>query len=239
MGSLSLINPIIYVHDLDLTGYLRMFGAKWTADEWDDTRFQPAGSATRSRIGGLKTVETSSDGFWESTPDASEFAALGVADRVITVSAEGAETKTAYMLMQLLSEYDPFGEVGKPAPFTLKGHNSSPQGLVRGQLAKAKGNVSATGQLGSILTMTGPTASQWLYATLHVFGAATTVTVQVQSATTLGFAGPTTRGTIGPITVAGGTWLVRVPGPLTDGFYRLNVSAITGTFSVGGAIGVA
>lgn len=238
MGSIALVNPTIYVHDLDFTGFLRRFGAKWTAVELDFTVFQPAGSSTRIRQGGLQTVDTSAEGFWDSTPDAAAFSALGVANRVLTVSPEGAETKVAYMLQQLGLEYDAFGQVGQPAPFTLKAKSSNAQGVVRGQLAKAKGNASATGQLGSILTMTGPLAGQYLYATLHVFAAATTITVQVQSATTLGFGSPTTRGTIGPITLAGGTWLVRVPGPITDGFYRLNVSAITGTFNVGAGIGV-
>jgi hypothetical protein len=62
--------------------------------------------------------------------------------------------------------------------------------------------------------------------------------VQVQSATTGGFGSPTLRGTIGPLTARGGTFMARVPGPITDGFYRFNISAVTGAFIAAGAIGI-
>lgn len=238
MSTFSLINATIWAHDQDLTAQTNKVALHASVDELDVTNFASGGYV--QRIGGLKSAAADISGFWDSTPDSAQFAALGTSGRVVTISPEGAETKTAYMFQGGQFSYDALGAVvGQPADFTAGFMNTeSVAGMVRGQMAKAKGTVSATGQLGSILTMTGPTASQFLYATLHVFVASTTITVQIQSATTLGFAGPTLRGTIGPITVAGGTWLVRVPGAITDGFYRMNVSAITGTFTVGGAIAV-
>ena len=111
---------------------------------------------------------------------------------------------------------------------------------MRGQLAKAKGNVSATGQLGSVLNLGAPTSTQYVYATLHVFSAGATITVEVQSDSSAGFGTPTTRGTIGPITARGGTWMTRVAGPFAaETHWRMNVSAVTGTHSVAGAIAVA
>jgi hypothetical protein len=196
------------------------------------------GSTYRTRIGGFKNVALDLSGYWDSPADATNFADLGVMNRAVTVSPNGVETNTAYFLQAGRFKYDEFGKAGDMTPWMITGANSSSQGIIRGQLGKAKGNVSATGQLGSILTITGPSATQFLYASFHVFTVGTTITVLVESATTLGFAGPTTRATIGPITVAGGTWLTRVAGPITDGFYRFNVSAITGTFNVAGAIGV-
>jgi hypothetical protein len=71
-----------------------------------------------------------------------------------------------------------------------------------------------------------------------VFSAGTTITVQVQSDDNAGMSSPTTVATIGPITVVGGTWMTPIAGPITDTYYRMNVSAITGTFSVAGAIGI-
>lgn len=236
MGVFSLITPTIHVHDQDLTGILHKFTAHATSDELDVTTF---GSAYKQRIGGLETVDTASEGFWDSVSDAAIFADLGVADRVLTTAMHpGAETNTAYMLQTGRFTYEPWGQIGQPAGFVMTSKNTNAAGMVRGQMAKAKGNVSGTGQLGSILTMTGPSASQYIYVTFHIFTAGTTITIQVQSATTLGFAGPTTRATIGPLTAVGGTWMTRVIGPFTDGFWRLNVSAITGTFNVAAAIGI-
>lgn len=236
MGALFWQNPRIHIHDTDFSGYLHKVTApKISVAELDSTVF---GASYVTRIGGLKDAEFSGEGFWDSPPDAAAFAALGVADRVVTICPQGAETNTAYMFQMAEFDYQAFEAIGNMIPLMVGGKSSNGVGVVRGQLAKAVGSVSATGQLGSILTMTGPSSSQFLYATLHVLTAATTITVQVQSATLVGFGSPTTRGTIGPITAAGGTWLVRVAGPITDGFWRLNVSAITGTFSVAGAIGI-
>ena len=53
------------------------------------------------------------------------------------------------------------------------------------------------------------------------------------------FTSATTRATIGPLTATGGTWVTRVAGAITDDYYRFNVTAITGTFSVGAAFGIA
>lgn len=236
MANFALISPTIWVHDMDMSGYLHKVNIKATVAELENTTFGSGGY--RSRIGGLKTVSLAGDGYWDSTPDASLFGALGTANRVFTISPQGAATNVAYLWRAGEFVYDVFGAAGSVAPFNISAMSSDSQGLIRGQVAALKQNVSATGAFGSILTMTGPSASQFLYATIHVFTAATTITIIVESATTLGFAGPTTRATIGPITVVGGTWLVRVAGPITDGFWRLNASGVTGTFSIAGAIGI-
>lgn len=236
MSTFSLLNPTIWAHDQDLTQYLHQVSVKRTVDEKVRTNFASGGSV--ERIGGLRTTAMAAQGYWESVPDAAIFAGLGVTDRVVTISPRGAELEVAYIFQSGEFDYEQFGAVGEVVPFTVTSANTNGVGTIRGQLAKAKGNVSATGQLGSIVTLTGPTATQYLYAAFHVFSAGTTITVQVQSAALIGFGSPTTRATIGPITVAGGTWATRVAGPITDGFYRLNVSAVTGTFSVAGAIGI-
>ena len=210
---------------------------KVSAQDLDNTTFASGGY--HSRIAGLKQVEASGEGYWDSTPDPSLFSGIGVSGKVHTISSQGAETNIAYLWLANRLEYMQFGAIGTVTPFSITSRSSDPQGLIRGQVASAKRTINATGQVGSILTIAGPAgATNFVYATLHVFTAGTTVTIQLQSATTLGFAGPTTRQTIGPITTAGGTWAVRVAGPITDGFWRLNCSAITGSFSVAGAIGV-
>lgn len=235
MASFSLLSPTIYIHDTDLTSYCNRLSLKASADELDTTAF---GATYHSRIGGLKTAGFDFDGFWESTPDLANFSTLGTPGQVATVSPAGTEAATAYFLQTGRFAYEEFGKIGTVTPFMVSTKNTGANGLIRGQLAKVKGTVSATGQLGSICTITGPTAAQFLYASLNIFVAATTITVTVESAATIGFAGPTLRATFGPLTVAGGTFLTRVAGPFTDGFWRFNVTVVTGTFTVAGAIGV-
>lgn len=235
MASFSLLTPTIYVHDTDLTPYCNRLTLNSAVDELDTTAF---GATYRTRIGGLKTAGFNFDGFWESTPDLANFSTLGTTGQVATVSPAGTEAQTAYFLQTGRFAYEEFGKIGTVTPFMVSTKNTNTNGLIRGQLAKAKGTVSATGQLGSICTITGPTATQFLYASLNIFVAATTITVTVESAATVGFAGPTLRGTFGPLTTVGGTFMTRVAGPITDGFYRFNVTVDTGTFTVAGAIGV-
>src|SRR5690606_8311913 len=109
--------------------------------------------------------------------------------------------------------------------------------IVRGQLAKATGSVDSTGPLGSVLNLGQAASGQHVYASLHVFAAGTTITVLVESDDSADFASPTTQATIGPITARGGTWVTSA-GPITDTHYRLNVSAVTGTFTVAAALAV-
>jgi hypothetical protein len=213
-------------------------------DEQENTTFCSGG--WRSRIGGLRSVSADLSGFWQAGSaqvDPDTFTTLGTGGEVVTISPTGVAASAAYLFKGGKFSYEMLGSVGEVAPFSLNimGTEGS-EGLVRGQVAAAKQNVSATGLLGSVLTDLSSndqvSSSQYLYAVLHVFSVGTTITVQVQSDDSAGFGSPTTRGTFGPITTTGGTWLTRVAGPITDTHYRLNVSAITGTFSVAGAIAI-
>lgn len=236
MAEFSLTNPTIHVHDFDFTTALHKITFHMTAAELENTTF---GSTYRSRIGGLKTVDTVGDGYLDyPAPDSALFADLGVMDRVMTASAEGLETKVAYMLQVGRFDYEFLGQIGQVGPFVMTSKNSNAAGVVRGQYAKAKGSVSATGPLGSGLNLGAVTSGKFLYATFHIFTVGTTVTVQVQSDTANNFPAPTVRATIGPLTTTGGTWMTKVAGPITDTWWRFNVSAITGTFVVAGAIGI-
>lgn len=237
MANLSLLNSTIWVHDTDMSSYLNKVSLKGSAVELDGTNFGSGGWV--QLIDGLNSVAMAEDGFWQAVaPDASNFAALGVADRAVTVSPEGAEGKVAYLFQAGNFTYEMFGKVGDLTPFVMGMSGTNKVGLVNGQMASKSRTISATGQIGSILTMAGPSATQFVYATLHVFTAATTLTVIIESAPLIGFGAPTTRATIGPITVAGGTFMTRVAGPFTDGFWRMNATTCTGSFVVGGSIGV-
>lgn len=241
MSSFVLTDCTVWLAGHDFTTDSNQISLSMEVDEQDNTTFGRGG--WRSRIGGLKSPSLSLEGFWQAgagSIDADTFGTLGTPNEVVTVTPTGVAGATAYFLQATKFSYEMFGSVGEITPFSLEAQGSEGvSGLVRGQLAAAKGNVSATGQLGSVLNLGAPSATQYAYAVLHVFSAGTTITVQVQSDDSSGMASPTTRGTIGPITTTGGTFMTRVAGPFAgETHWRMNISAITGTFNVAGAIAV-
>jgi hypothetical protein len=190
---------------------------------------------------GLKKVAFSFSGFWQSdVSDAVDPEAFGdlAIERAHTWMLKEVETEPAYLFNAAKANYQLGGEVGPLAPFTLVSEASDKFGAIRGQLAKARGAANAVGAIGSVVNLGAVAADQFLYATFHVFTAGTTITVQVQSDDAAGMASPTTRGTIGPLTTRGGTFMARVAGPITDTHYRFNISAVTGAFVAAGAIGI-
>lgn len=241
MTSFAFTDATVWAAGYDFTGDSNQLSLGVSVDELDSTTFGSGGY--RSRVAGLRNTQMQLGGFWQSAAtdavDPQVFPNLGSADRVITLAPDDAETTTAYMFQAIKLGYQMFGSIGELTPFTLDASGSNGVGCVRGQVAKAKGNVSATGATGSVVNITGPTSTQYVYCTVHVFSAGTTITLQLQSDTASNFPSATTQATIGPLTAAGGTWMTRVAGPLSgENFWRLNVSAITGTFQIAAAIAV-
>lgn len=241
MTFLALTDAFAYVAGHDFTGDTNQLTLTCEPAALDRTTFRSDGWTELT--GGLRTSQFAMSGLWQSAAsdavDPAAFGDLAVADRVFTIGPEETEGATAYLLQAGHFNYSLFGTLGELAPFSLTSHGTNGVGVVRGRLAKAKGSVAATGPLGSVLNLGAVGAAQYLYATLHVLGTpGTTITVLVESDDSSGFASPTTRATIGPITTAGGTWAARVAGAITDTHYRLNVSAITGTFTVAAAVAV-
>lgn len=199
----------------------------------------------RTKVAGLESVSTTLNGFWDSGSgliDPTVFDAL-TTEQVITHSFDGAEGNPAYFYQARTLQYQLFGNVGELVPFTLmaesaRGAGAASVGAVRGPILKAKGNVSATGATGTANQMGAVSSGQYLYAVLHVFSAGTTITAVLESDDNSNFTSATTRAAFGPITTAGGTWATRVAGPITDDWYRLRITAITGTFSIACVAGI-
>lgn len=237
MATFVLVDAIAYIHGQDFTGVTNKVTLVGKVDSQESTTF--GGGGWRTKKGGLRSAEMNLEGFMDSAPDAQSFTDLGVADRLATVSATSTAGSVAYMFKTGQFEYEVFGTVGEMTPYSLNTMNTDYVGLVRGQVAKAKGNVSAIGALGSAVNLGAGSAGKYIYGTVHVFTVGTTVTIQVQTDDNGAFTTPTTVATIGPITTVGGASMTRVDASaITDTWYRLNVSAITGTFNLSGAIGV-
>lgn len=204
----------------------------------DGTTFGDSGWT--KALGGLKSASLDVSGFWQAGADQVDpeaWSNLGTSGQVFTIGPTETEGEPAFVLPSMEANYTLLGPVGELIPFSIQAPKSTGYPVVRGKLAKAKGSVSATGVLGSVVQLDAASSTQYVYAALHVFSAGTTITVKLQSDSASNFPSSADVVTIGPITTAGGT-LVRVAGPATDTFYRLNVTAITGTFSVAGAIAV-
>lgn len=241
MATLALLNCTSHVHGHDFTGDTNQAVLQTEVTALDKTTFGSSGWTELH--GGLKKSTFDLQGFWQSATtdavDVEAFPDLATANRVHTFGATSTEGTTAYMWQAGRFSYQLGGQLDTLAPFTLQSAGTDGVGVVKGQWAKAKGNVSATGVLGSGLNLGAGAAGKYLYATLHAFSVGTTLTVQVQSDDNSGFTTPTTVATFSAITARGGSWLTRVDASaITDTWFRLNVSAVTGTFSVAGAIGI-
>lgn len=237
MSTFPLLDCTTWVAGYDFTTDSNKIALSPEVVDLDGTVF--GGGGWKKLSGGLKTVAASLEGFFQGAVDAEGFPDLGNANRVVTVSPTGVALSTAYLFQATKLKYSAFGQDGELTPFTLDMSGSNTVGMVRGQVAAAKQSVAATGALGSAVQLGAVGASQFVYAAFHIFGTpGTTVTVKVQSDNASNFPSATDVATIGPLTAAGGTWMTRVAGAITDDWFRFNVSAITGTFSVAGAIAV-
>jgi hypothetical protein len=238
---LALLNAYAYVHGHDFTGDTNEVNLDMEATALNKTTFRSDGWTELT--GGAKTSTFNMRGFWQSATsdavDVEAFPDLAVANRTHTMGPAETETGVAYMWQAGRFNYELLGAYNELAPFTLGSQGTDGVGVVKGQLAKEKGTVSATGVLGSGVNLGAGAAGKYLYATLHATSVGTTMTVQVQSDADNTFASPTTVATFSAVTARGGYWLTRVDASsITDTWFRLNVSAITGTFTVSGAIAI-
>lgn len=155
---------------------------------------------------------------------------LGTADvakSVVTASADGS---TAYLLRGIPLSYTPLeGQPGDLAMGRIAGQSSTGP-VVRGKLLHPGGTARTSSSAGTERQLGAVSATQTLYAALHVLsvsGTSTpTLTVKVQSDTS-GFASATDRITFTGATAVGYQW-GSVAGAITDDYWRVSWT-ISGT----------
>lgn len=241
MAPVALTNAFIYIDSHDFTGDSNEGSLALEGQQNERTTFRSGG--WREFNMSAKTSALAVAGFWQAgadTVDEWTYTNFGLPGKVTTIADVETEGEPAYMLQAMTHNYAPLqGSYGENAAFTLAGGCSDSIGVVRGQLAKEYGAVSATGATGTALNLGAVGASQFLYATFHIFGTpGTTITGVVESDDASNFPSATTRITFGPYTTAGGRWGTRVAGAITDTWYRLRITAVTGTFTIACAIGI-
>lgn len=240
MAALALLNAFAFVHGHDFTCDSNQLDLDMSVNALDATTFCDNG--WQRNAAGVKSSSMSMAGFWQAgadSVDASAFADLGTSNRVVTFGPDQSNGAVSYFFRAGFFNYSALGAHGELAPFSLTANGSDGYGVVRGKVGAVKQTVDATGVVGAAFTLPAAEASDFLYASFHVFDAATTITVVLESAAASDFAGATTRATIGPLTASGGVWVPRVAGAITDTHYRFRVTAITGEFTVAAAAAVA
>jgi hypothetical protein len=150
-------------------------------------------------------------------------------DDVCTVCPRtGAEGEQCYFGTVSESQYLPGGKVKDVLPFKSKIQGDGP---LQNGIILVNGAKTATGS-GTIFNAGAITATQKLYAVLHVYGISgtgtPTITVTLQSAALVGFGSPTTRVSFTAVTAVGAQFAVPVPGPITDAFWRM-IWTVSGT----------
>lgn len=192
-----------------------------------------ADSAVR-RYAGLGDSSISASGFCDwPDPDLTIYNDLGSGLVPVSVAMNGPNPvagSPAYFINAQVSSFGRMGKSGEIDPFSMKAAGSDL--ICQGVLAQT-GNVVANGS-SAVYQFTAPVDNlHAVCAALHVTafgGVAPTLTVILQSATTIGFAGPTTRASFNVVNGAVSGQFVRAPGPITDQFWRLN-------WTIGGSVG--
>jgi hypothetical protein len=237
MAAIALTDAFVYLSYLDLSVESNEVMLNLEATTLESQTF---GDTWAENTIGVKSGSCDIKGFLDTTmtSDAAAFLqqALGPLAETATLGLVQTEDMPAYIFQGKRAKYSFGGAHGTVAPVEVSIPSTGK--VVRGKLAKEKGNVSATGALGTGLLLGAVSATQYLYASFHVFTAGTTITIVVESDDNAGFTTATTRGTFGPLTTVGGNYLTPVAGAITDTYWRFRVTACTGTFNVAGAIAI-
>ncbi len=241
MAATVLNSAFGYVSGWDFSGDANQLQVAGQAVSVPATTFRSAGwEESKKGMRGVNVEMSGYTGFASTENDVQLFNAFNSASvsQVGTFGPDETEGSLAWLTAAGVYDYTAYGEMGQLAPMRLTGVGRDSYGLIRGTLLKKLGSVSATGATGTGVQVGAVSASQYVYATFHVFSAGTTITAVLESAAANTFAGATTRVTFGPLTTTGGTWATRVAGSITDTWWRIRVTAITGTFSIAAAVGI-
>lgn len=221
MASYVLTNSQVVLNDLDVSGQTNNAVVQYGAEEKEASVY---GDTFVRRIPGLRMGSVSASGYHNlgtNEQDDEMFSGLGVADRIVTVAAEGgAVGNVAYSFKTLESSYEVGGDHGEVAPYSMSGSTSGH--FTRGKVLHATSTArTATGN-GTATNLGAVTSAQALHVALHVVaasGTTPTLTVTIESDDDSGFASPVTRASFTQATATTAEYLV-VTGAVTDTWWR-------------------
>jgi hypothetical protein len=219
MATEVLKNQKVFFGGYDLTGITNAVSLASEAEAVDATVL---GNSTRVNKGGLKTVAASVQGFFDADPyDSALYANVGASDKPLSILTSGTEGTPAYMFKCMIGSYNPSASIGDMFGFSLE--TAGAGNLIRGTLMEnntaATSTADGTGrQLGAI------TASQKMYAALHIFsasGTTPTLDVTVESDDNSSFTSAATRITFSQANAVGAQYTT-LDGAITDDYWRVS-----------------
>lgn len=243
MAAFVLTNSQILVGSFDATSFTGQFDESATVAMQESSTF--GGGGYVRKYPGLKSFETSlsGDADYASGGIAAAFtpATLGTQQLVSIQPTGGAVAADPTIFTRGLIDHiaAPTGAIGDMAGFEMSFTSDTAQ--IGGQVAAPLTARTVTAN-GTVLTMTGPTATQRIYAGLHITaasGTTPTLDVKIQSATLIGFGSPTDRITFTQANAAG--WqFASLAGAVTDGFWRavFTIAGTTPSFTCAVVLGV-
>ncbi len=231
MAKFVLTNVRLFAGGADLTAVNNKLELSAERAEVETTTFGSQGWT--ESLAGLGATEFAAEGLWEAA-DASKVddalaAQLGALAPWTASPNAGAVADLAYFTSALTGSYQLGGTVGDAAPWVANAAGTWP--LVRGLIAHPSGTARTSSGTGTAQQLGAVAAGQNLYAALHVLsvaGTATpTITARIESDNAAGFPSAATVLTFAAATAIGGQ-ILRVPGPITDDYFR-PAWTITGT----------
>ncbi len=214
-----------YIGGYDLSGDHNEIALTYDAEIKDSTAM---GATARTKMPGLTNAKGDLMAFYEAGTGEVDtvLAALhGVADSVVTISPDGGDDgEVAYTMKGIVANYAPQGSIGEifVLKTTLEGSGILIRGTIMGTGEKTETTNGTARQLGAV------TASQKLYASLHVLAGSGTLTVTIESDSQEDFAGtPETQITFTEATGITSEWATPIDGAITDTWYRA-------VFTIGG-----
>lgn len=249
MSKQILTNVRIFAGATDLTSASNRVEITPQVDTKDTTNFGSVdanGTLWRELLSSLGSANIAAGGQWEaldgSKVDDDQWANFGGVGPWSFSGPSGlvAEGSLAYIINAVRTSYAVFDAVGEVAPWQASAASTS--GYARGAYLLAPGTARTATGSGSVVQLGAVPAGRSIWAALHVLSATGTtpsITVTLQSATTLGFGSPTTRATFSAQT-ARGTAFLQTLGPITDQYWRMSytISGTTPSFLVAGSAGI-
>ncbi|MGI5293270.1 hypothetical protein ACQEVF_59535 [Nonomuraea polychroma] len=237
MAKTVLLNTRIFAAGADLTSRSNKVEMSCEIEDKDATAFRATDdpeAGWKEVLGGLASTSITGSGQWEAgdpgkVDDMAWTNLSGLTTHPWTVCPLSAAVgDLAYSSSGLITSYKLGEAVGEVAPWEAQAKGSGM--LVRGQVAHPPGTARTASGNGTGLNLGALSASQRLFASLHVLSATGTtpsLTVRVESDADDAWASPTTQATFTAATAAGGQ-STEVLGAITDTWWRV-AWTITGT----------
>lgn len=241
MAPIILKNAKLYLGCFNLSGDLNQMALNYGADMLEVTTF--ADTAKR-RIAGLFDVSADLQGFYQAdtNPDLVDkilWDKLSLQNEIMTICpTTGAAGEVVYFTKVIEATYTPGGSVGEVFPFSVEAQGT--EKLIRGIVAET--GVKTATVTGTARNLGAVTASQKLYAVMHVIaasGTSPTLDVTIESDDASGFASPVTRITFAQATAIGAQWK-EVAGAISDTWYRpvITIGGTTPSFTIALLLGI-